>query len=79
MLWFPLSLLSALTLATADALTKRFFGNLSPYEMGTIRLIYTLPWLVISFFLSLWLSPTSSTLSPWHQDCPSRFSPYTVI
>jgi drug/metabolite transporter (DMT)-like permease len=50
MVWFPLSLLSALSLATADALTKRFFGNLSPYEMGTIRLTYTMPWLICAFF-----------------------------
>jgi len=50
MLWFPLSLLSAFSLATADALTKRFFGNLSPYEIGTIRLIYTMPWLIGSIF-----------------------------
>jgi len=50
MLWFPLSLLAAFSLATADAVTKRFFGKLSPYEMGTVRLIYTIPWLIGSFF-----------------------------
>lgn len=57
MLWFPLSLLSAFSLATTDALTKRFFGNLSPYEMGTIRLIYTVPWLIGSFFFISLVKP----------------------
>lgn len=50
MLWLPLSLLAAFALATADALTKRHFSGLSPYEMAMIRLIYTLPWLAVSLF-----------------------------
>jgi drug/metabolite transporter (DMT)-like permease len=50
MLWFPLSLLSAFTLATTDAMTKRFLSDLSPYEMAMVRLIFTLPWLICSFF-----------------------------
>lgn len=50
MLWFPLSLLSAFTLATTDAMTKRFLSDLSPYEMAIVRLIFTLPWLICSFF-----------------------------
>ena len=54
MLWFPLSLVAAFSLATADALTKRYFGKQSPYEMGLIRLTYTLPWLVITLFFIPW-------------------------
>jgi drug/metabolite transporter (DMT)-like permease len=50
MIWFPLSLLAALSLATVDAMTKRFFSDRSPYEMAMIRLIYTVPWLACSFF-----------------------------
>jgi hypothetical protein len=60
MLWFPLSLLAAFFLSTADAMTKRFFGNLSPYEMGAVRMIYTIPWLIGSFFLSPWPKPITS-------------------
>lgn len=50
MIWLPLSLLAAFTLATTDALTKRFFSDLSPYEMAMVRLLYTLPWLLASLF-----------------------------
>jgi drug/metabolite transporter (DMT)-like permease len=49
MIWLPLSLLAAFSLATVDALTKKYFSDLSPYEMGVIRLIYTLPWFLCSF------------------------------
>lgn len=54
MLWLPLSLIAALSLATADALTKKYFGNQTPYGMGLIRLTYTLPWLVIALFFIPW-------------------------
>jgi len=50
MLWLPLSLIAAFTLATTDAMTKRFFSDLSPYQMAMVRLIYTLPWLIGSLF-----------------------------
>lgn len=50
MMWLFLSLLAALSLATADALTKKYFSRLSAYEMGITRLAYTLPWLVIALF-----------------------------
>jgi drug/metabolite transporter (DMT)-like permease len=50
MIWFPLSMLAAFSLATVDAMTKRFFGNQSPYEMAMIRLLYTAPWLACSLF-----------------------------
>jgi hypothetical protein len=69
MLWFPLSLLAAFSLATADSMTKKFFGNLSPYEMGTVRIIYTIPWLIGSFFLSPWSDPIRSIFCQWQQDC----------
>jgi drug/metabolite transporter (DMT)-like permease len=59
MLWLPLSLLAALTLATTDAMIKRFFSDLSPYEMAMIRLMYTLPWLIGSLFFV-------------HLECPDR-------
>ncbi|OPY85732.1 MAG: EamA-like transporter family protein [Syntrophus sp. PtaU1.Bin208] len=50
---FFLSLVAAFGLATSDALTKRFFSDRSAYEMGLIRLAYTLPWLLgASFFVS---------------------------
>lgn len=54
MLWLPLSLIAAFSLATADALTKRYFGKQTPYEMGLIRLTYTLPWLIIALFFIRW-------------------------
>ncbi|MGZ3579303.1 MAG: hypothetical protein ACXU98_09815, partial [Syntrophales bacterium] len=50
MSWFFLSLLAALSLATSDALTKRFFSNLPPLMMGIIRLGYALPWLLAALF-----------------------------
>lgn len=48
--WILLSLLSAFTLATSDALLKKFFSHLTPYEMGLIRVLYTLPWLMLTLF-----------------------------
>jgi len=57
MLWLPLSLLAAFTLSTTDALTKRFFSDLSPYEMAMVRLVYTLPWLMASLFFIPFVIP----------------------
>jgi drug/metabolite transporter (DMT)-like permease len=51
MTWFLLSLLSALGLATADALTKRFFSDLSPYRMGLSRILAIAPWMILSLFV----------------------------
>ena len=48
--WFFLSLISALTLATADALTKRYFGDLPPYRMGLTRILAIAPWMILSLF-----------------------------
>jgi len=50
--WLLLSLLAALTLATNDALTKKFFSGLTSLEMGLVRLLYSLPWLALSL---LWI------------------------
>ena len=47
-MWFFLSLLAALGLATADALTKRFFSDLPPYRMGVVRILSTAPWMVLA-------------------------------
>lgn len=48
MTWFLLSLTAALGLATADALTKRFFSDLAPYRMGVVRILSTAPWMVLA-------------------------------
>ncbi|MDT8272747.1 MAG: EamA/RhaT family transporter, partial [Desulfomonilia bacterium] len=50
MAWLTLSLLAGFSLATADALTKKSFSHLSPYEMGLTRLLYTVPWLLGALF-----------------------------
>jgi drug/metabolite transporter (DMT)-like permease len=54
MSWLFLSLLAALTLATNDALTKKFLSPLTAWEMGLFRLLYTLPWLMLSLFWIPW-------------------------
>ena len=53
-MWLSLSLLAAFSLATADTITKRHFSVLDPFEMGIIRLTYTLPWLVGAIFFIPW-------------------------
>ena len=50
MTWFFLSLISALGLATADALTKRYFSDLPPYRMGVVRILSVAPWMALAFF-----------------------------
>lgn len=47
MIWYGVAILSALSLATADAFTKRYFVHLTAYGMGLSRLLYTLPWLAL--------------------------------
>jgi len=54
MAWFFLSLAAALTLATSDAFTKRYFGHLSAYEMGVARLSYAFPWLLVALWFVPW-------------------------
>jgi drug/metabolite transporter (DMT)-like permease len=58
--WFFLSLLAALSLATSDALTKRFFSNLPPLMMGLARLGYALPWLLAALFFIPWIIPDTT-------------------
>lgn len=51
MLWLGLALLSALSWATADFLTKRWFSGLSAWEMAVLRLLWSLPflWPLVAF------------------------------
>ncbi len=48
--WLLWGLGAAISLATADALTKRFFTHLSPYGMILLRLAYTVPLLSLGWF-----------------------------
>lgn len=43
MLWFTLSLAAAFLMATNGAYMKRFFSDVSPWEMGLIPFFYTMP------------------------------------
>ncbi|MFC1863313.1 EamA family transporter [Thermodesulfobacteriota bacterium] len=54
MLWLQLALMAALCSAGNDALTKRFFSDLSAFEMGFVRLLYAFPYLIIGLFLIPW-------------------------
>lgn len=54
MLWIMLSLTAALSEATNNTITKRFFGDLKVYEMGLIRLFYALPYLFIGLIFISW-------------------------
>jgi drug/metabolite transporter (DMT)-like permease len=54
MLWFPLALIAAFCTASNDALTKRFFSNFTAFEMGFIRLLYALPYLIIGLLIIPW-------------------------
>jgi drug/metabolite transporter (DMT)-like permease len=53
-------LLAALSLATSDALTKRFFSNLPPLMMGLARLGYAMPWLLAALFFIPWIIPDTT-------------------
>lgn len=50
MLWFILAIATALSVATGDALTKKFFGRFSPYDMAIASSIYSLPFLLLYVF-----------------------------
>lgn len=52
--WIIIALLAGMGSATSDALVKRFFSGLSPYEMGLIRLLYSLPWMIFIFAFIPW-------------------------
>jgi len=49
LLWFILAFATAFCVATGDALTKKFFGHFSPYEMAIAVSLYSLPFLLITF------------------------------
>jgi drug/metabolite transporter (DMT)-like permease len=49
--WILLSLIAALTLATSDALTKKALTSQNEYIIGWLRLVFSLPLLLIIFFL----------------------------
>ena len=55
--WFFLSLLSAFCMATADALTKRYYQSLPPYGMGLMRLVFSVPWLAAALFFIPMVKP----------------------
>jgi len=52
--------MAAVSLATSDALTKRFFSNLPPLMMGLARLGYALPWLLAALFFIPWIIPDTT-------------------
>lgn len=52
--WILIAIMAGLGAATSDALVKRFFSGLSPYEMALIRLFYSLPWLLSIFMFVPW-------------------------
>lgn len=49
LLWIIYALGAALGLASADALTKRYFSGLPPYGMSLVRLLFALPFLGIGW------------------------------
>ena len=49
LLWLTLALATAVSVATGDALTKKFFGRFSPLEMAVVASLYSLPFLLVSF------------------------------
>ena len=48
MLWFTLSFLTALAVASHDAWVKKFFSDLSTYEMLAYPMMYSLPLLILT-------------------------------
>lgn len=54
MLWFMLALTAAVSSALGDTISKRFFSDLIPYEMGSIRLLFALPYLFIGLMVVPW-------------------------
>lgn len=53
MLWFFLSLITALTVAIQDTWVKKYFAHLSPYDMVAYPALYSLP----LFLTCLYLTP----------------------
>lgn len=48
LLWFTLALATALSVATGDALTKKFFGRFSALEMAVVASLFNLPFVLIT-------------------------------
>ncbi len=48
MLWFPLSLTCALSVAVVDLLSKKAMGTTTPYVVAWVRLGYCIPFLAVS-------------------------------
>jgi len=63
MLWITLALMSALSLTVVDTISKRFFSDLTEYEMGLIRLFYALPYLFAGLMLVPWPEPDTTLCS----------------
>ncbi|MDI6854424.1 MAG: DMT family transporter [Deltaproteobacteria bacterium] len=53
-LWLPLGLIAALGTAAADAVTKRFFTDLSPYGMALAYWLFALPYLLLVGLAITW-------------------------
>lgn len=54
MFWMMPALLAALSVAIGDALIKRFFSDMTDYEMGVIRYFYAFPYLFFFLFVVPW-------------------------
>ena len=54
MLWLFLSLGAALSQAANDTLSKRYFSDLTAYEMGLIRLVFGFPIILTAWLLIPW-------------------------
>ncbi|MBN1849994.1 MAG: DMT family transporter [Deltaproteobacteria bacterium] len=54
MLWFFLALTTAFCTAVGDTISKRFFSDLTPYEMAIIRFAYAFPYLAIGLITLPW-------------------------
>lgn len=52
--WVVIALMAGLGAATSDALLKKFFSGLTPYEMGLARLLYAFPWMALIFAFVSW-------------------------
>lgn len=75
--WFTLGIISAFSLATADALTKRFFGDLSGLQLVIVRLavpgllllplaiLYPIPAVPLSFWLLIAILVPFELLAMW--------------
>jgi drug/metabolite transporter (DMT)-like permease len=71
-MWVVFTLICALSLATADALTKKALRDTDEYVVGWLRLLIAVPpLLAVLFFIDL----TVCFMSHSPQACPSRCLP----